>query len=192
MLLLFTAVAVAGAIAAALWLQHRQRNRVYISAKFTQKTAQSAYPSGIKATPPTAARKPPHSSLSSTTRFSPTPAPKAAAPSTPTPALTSIDRRARTRAQAKRLGRRVPAGSPAPSAVPAPARVEIPDYFTPPAKPRIKPRQPSRDYPKLIRLLHGDRAAATRLIQGLLDSYPDCSESWCYEKALFDLERDRR
>lgn len=69
----------------------------------------------------------------------------------------------------------------------------IPDHFTPPPRPPIerKLRKPTQYYPKLERLLRGDREAADRLVQNLLIAYPDKSERWCYEKAIHDLERDR-
>jgi hypothetical protein len=85
----------------------------------------------------------------------------------------------------------LPIPEPEPKTVPPP--VVIPDYFVPSQKPKlaVKQRSPSRDYPRLISLLRGDNATADRLLQSLLDSYPDKSERWCYEKAVFDLSRDR-
>jgi hypothetical protein len=44
---------------------------------------------------------------------------------------------------------------------------------------------------KLLRLLHGDRAAALRLVESIKARNPDKSEQWSWEKAIFDLERDR-
>ncbi|NJL42143.1 MAG: hypothetical protein HC899_40055 [Leptolyngbyaceae cyanobacterium SM1_4_3] len=44
---------------------------------------------------------------------------------------------------------------------------------------------------KLYRLLHGDRDAADRLIGAIRVRNPDKSEQWCWDKAIFDLERDR-
>lgn len=43
---------------------------------------------------------------------------------------------------------------------------------------------------KLIKLL-GKKPAA-RLIEQLQQRHPERSRSWCADKALFDLERDRR
>ena len=47
------------------------------------------------------------------------------------------------------------------------------------------------DYPKLARLMQGDREAARRLVQHLMAANPDRSEAWCYDKAVNDLMRDR-
>ncbi|NJO75971.1 MAG: hypothetical protein HC833_20785 [Leptolyngbyaceae cyanobacterium RM1_406_9] len=44
---------------------------------------------------------------------------------------------------------------------------------------------------RLYRLLHGDRAGAVRLIGSIRARNPDKSEQWCWDKAIFDLERDR-
>lgn len=44
---------------------------------------------------------------------------------------------------------------------------------------------------KLLRQLHGDRAAANRLLVHTKLKYPDRSMSWCAEKVIYDLERDR-
>lgn len=91
-----------------------------------------------------------------------------------------------------------PEPEPEPELEPEPALkravpVVIPDFFTPPPKANLKRqrRNPTQFYPRLVSLLHGDRDAADRLVQNLLDAYPDKSERWCYEKAVFDLTRDR-
>jgi hypothetical protein len=44
---------------------------------------------------------------------------------------------------------------------------------------------------RLIQLLNGDNRAAARLIRHARRQNPRRSESWCVEKAIFDLERDR-
>lgn len=44
---------------------------------------------------------------------------------------------------------------------------------------------------KLLRLLHGDRQTATRLLNHAKLKYPDRSVNWCIEKVIYDLERDR-
>ncbi|MFQ3616282.1 MAG: hypothetical protein SNJ57_08270 [Cyanobacteriota bacterium] len=44
---------------------------------------------------------------------------------------------------------------------------------------------------RLVRLLNGDRAAAHRLVESVQQRYPDRPTAWCWEKAIFDLERDR-
>lgn len=45
---------------------------------------------------------------------------------------------------------------------------------------------------KLFRLLLGDRITAQRLITSLRGKYPGEQERWYWEKAIRDLERDRR
>ncbi|MBD2085787.1 MULTISPECIES: hypothetical protein [unclassified Coleofasciculus] len=45
---------------------------------------------------------------------------------------------------------------------------------------------------KLLRLLSGDRAAAMRLVERVKQRHPGKSEEWYWEKAIEDLERDRR
>lgn len=45
---------------------------------------------------------------------------------------------------------------------------------------------------RLLRLLHGDRDAARRLIEKAKAKNPGCSEDWYYEKVISDLESDRR
>lgn len=44
---------------------------------------------------------------------------------------------------------------------------------------------------KLERLTHSDKAAAARLAAQVAFVNPGKSEQWCWEKAIFDLERDR-
>ena len=44
---------------------------------------------------------------------------------------------------------------------------------------------------KLIRLLHGDKATAYRLLENARIKYKDKSENWYLEKVIHDLERDR-
>ncbi|MBW4652426.1 MAG: hypothetical protein KME20_05175 [Kaiparowitsia implicata GSE-PSE-MK54-09C] len=48
------------------------------------------------------------------------------------------------------------------------------------------------DYSTIARFINWDRDAAKRIVKQLMDANPDKSEQWCYEKALIDLERDRR
>jgi uncharacterized protein HemY len=53
--------------------------------------------------------------------------------------------------------------------------------------------RPSRATEKqLLRLTGGNRAAAERLVSKVRQRYPDRPEQWCWEKAIFDIERDRR
>jgi hypothetical protein len=44
---------------------------------------------------------------------------------------------------------------------------------------------------KLVKLLGGNRNTANRLIQQSQLRYPDKSADWHWEKAIYDLERDR-
>ncbi len=44
---------------------------------------------------------------------------------------------------------------------------------------------------QLIGMMHGDRAAAMRLVKLVREKHPGQSAQWCYEKAIADLERDR-
>jgi|SRR5919199_5660125 hypothetical protein len=64
------------------------------------------------------------------------------------------------------------------------------------SKPRRRPRRKlSRVLPlsqELTALLNGDRTTAERLISSTRRKHPHQSEQWCREKALYDLERDRR
>ncbi len=44
---------------------------------------------------------------------------------------------------------------------------------------------------KLLKLMHGDRKGAERLIQQARLKYGGKSDNWYVEKVIFDLERDR-
>jgi hypothetical protein len=44
---------------------------------------------------------------------------------------------------------------------------------------------------RLMLLLHDDRRAAERLLTQVRLKYPGKSETWYWEKVIFDLERDR-
>lgn len=44
---------------------------------------------------------------------------------------------------------------------------------------------------RLMLLLHDDRRAAHRLLTQVRLKYPGKSETWYWEKVIFDLERDR-
>lgn len=63
------------------------------------------------------------------------------------------------------------------------------------AKPRRRPSR-SPQYSslevRLVSLLNGDKETARRLTNATRRNHPNRSEQWCQEKALFDLERDRR
>jgi hypothetical protein len=56
-----------------------------------------------------------------------------------------------------------------------------------------RPTQPANATTKwkLEHLVHSDKRAAERLAVQVAFSHPDKSEQWCWEKAIFDLERDR-
>lgn len=45
---------------------------------------------------------------------------------------------------------------------------------------------------RLMRLVNGNQSVATRLVQRVRSQNPDRSEQWCWEKAIYDIERDRR
>lgn len=64
------------------------------------------------------------------------------------------------------------------------------------SKPRRRPRRKSPQHGtlenELVRLLNGNAATANRLIVSTRRKNPHQSEQWCHEKALYDLERDRR
>lgn len=65
------------------------------------------------------------------------------------------------------------------------------------SKPRRRPRRKSPQHvppleDELVRLLNGDRTTANRLISSTRRKNPNQSEQWCREKAVYDLERDRR
>jgi hypothetical protein len=64
------------------------------------------------------------------------------------------------------------------------------------SKPRRRPRRKSPQRvpleDELVRLLNGDRTTANRLLTSTRRKHPNQSEQWCHEKALYDLERDRR
>lgn len=56
---------------------------------------------------------------------------------------------------------------------------------------RIAPTQSSA-HKQLVLMLHGDVSAADRLIQLVQRLNPAKDINWCIDKALTDLERDRR
>jgi len=45
---------------------------------------------------------------------------------------------------------------------------------------------------KLLRLVGGNAAVAQRLVSDVQTRNPGRSEQWCWEKAIYDIERDRR
>ena len=55
---------------------------------------------------------------------------------------------------------------------------------------KIQPQHPHLER-KLLKILGGDRNTANRLILQSRRRYPDKSADWHWEKAIYDLERDR-
>ncbi len=45
---------------------------------------------------------------------------------------------------------------------------------------------------QLMRLVGGNRAVAERLVEQIRVRYPNHNEQWCWEKAIYDIQRDRR
>lgn len=45
---------------------------------------------------------------------------------------------------------------------------------------------------QLLRLTGGNRSVAQRLVERVRSQHPDRSEQWWWEKAIYDIERDRR
>ena len=45
---------------------------------------------------------------------------------------------------------------------------------------------------QLMRLVNGNQAVADRLIARVRSQNPDRSEQWWWEKAIYDIQRDRR
>lgn len=45
---------------------------------------------------------------------------------------------------------------------------------------------------QLLRLVGGNATVAQRLVSDLRDRNPGRTEQWCWEKAIYDIERDRR
>lgn len=50
-------------------------------------------------------------------------------------------------------------------------------------------RQTERE---LLRLVNGHRPTALRLVAKVQEYHPGRSAQWCWEKAIYDLQRDRR
>lgn len=44
---------------------------------------------------------------------------------------------------------------------------------------------------QLLRLVGGNRAVAERLVDQVQLSHPNKSPQWCWEKAIYDIQRDR-
>jgi len=60
------------------------------------------------------------------------------------------------------------------------------------ASPRAGSRVQPRTQRQLLRLVHGNRAMAQRLVAQVQARYPQHPEQWCWEKAIYDIQRDRR
>jgi len=45
---------------------------------------------------------------------------------------------------------------------------------------------------QLLGLVGGNAAVAQRLVSDVSDRNPGRTEQWCWEKAIYDIERDRR
>lgn len=56
-----------------------------------------------------------------------------------------------------------------------------------------RPTRPvrSRTERELLRLVGGNRAVADRLVEQVQLRNPQHSEQWCWEKAIYDIQRDR-
>jgi hypothetical protein len=61
--------------------------------------------------------------------------------------------------------------------------------YAPPTAPR--PVR-GRTQQQLLRLVGGNRAVAERLVEQVQLRHPNHSEQWCWEKAIYDIQRDRR
>ena len=57
----------------------------------------------------------------------------------------------------------------------------------------VAPSRPvrSRTERQLLRLVGGNRAVAERLVEQVQLRNPHHSEQWCWEKAIYDIQRDR-
>ncbi len=82
---------------------------------------------------------------------------------------------------------------PQPQAKPQEIRASLPDLAAlAKAKRSQRNQQPASATVKYrLDSLTKDRKVSDRLVQRIQFSNPDRSEQWCYEKAVYDLERDR-
>jgi hypothetical protein len=65
-------------------------------------------------------------------------------------------------------------------------RINTPELTTAPTRP-VR----SRTERELLRLVGGNRAVAERLVEQVHLRNPQHSEQWCWEKAIYDIQRDR-
>lgn len=68
----------------------------------------------------------------------------------------------------------------------------LPIRFSAPSLPRGSSSVPRATRQRLMRLVNGNQSVAARLVQRVRSQNPDRSEQWCWEKAIYDIERDRR
>lgn len=59
-----------------------------------------------------------------------------------------------------------------------------------PATARVRPVR-GHTQRELLRLVGGNRAVAERLVDQVQLRNPNHSEQWCWEKAIYDIQRDR-
>jgi hypothetical protein len=60
------------------------------------------------------------------------------------------------------------------------------------ASPRLDGRVAGHTQRELLRLVGGNRAVAERLVEQVQLRYPNHDQQWCWEKAIYDIQRDRR
>jgi len=60
------------------------------------------------------------------------------------------------------------------------------------AKPGPTQRVRGQTQRQLLRLVGGNKAVAERLVGQVQLRYPNHSQQWCWEKAIYDIQRDRR
>ena len=64
------------------------------------------------------------------------------------------------------------------------------DIIKPPSSQTVRGSRQLQN--QLLTLLHGDTATAKRLLVRQQQRHPGKSDNWYLEKAIYDLERDRR
>lgn len=65
-------------------------------------------------------------------------------------------------------------------------------YKSPPKSPSQYKIPRTRQWQELLTLVHGDVATAERLVESEQRRNPSRNVDWCVEKALWQLQRDRR
>jgi hypothetical protein len=60
------------------------------------------------------------------------------------------------------------------------------------SSPRLDGRVAGHTQRELLRLVGGNRAVAERLVEQVQVRYPNHDQQWCWEKAIYDIQRDRR